>query len=93
MDIPCKTDMKKQSGVAISGMTKYVHTVLSPLDMEVITSFKDEMFISHLCDGHTSVISLAGLVAGCGDPSLTPDGSKSFSIVLIPTQIHVDYGD
>eukprot|EP00957_Ditylum_brightwellii_P175154 13335079-Ditylum_brightwellii.AAC.1 len=30
----CKTDMKKQSGVAISGTAKYVHTVLSPLDME-----------------------------------------------------------
>ena len=41
--------MKEQSGVAISGMAKYVHTVLSPLDMEVISSFQDEMFISHLC--------------------------------------------
>eukprot|EP00957_Ditylum_brightwellii_P140339 10692551-Ditylum_brightwellii.AAC.1 len=30
----CKTDMKKQSGIAISGTAKYVHTVLSPLDME-----------------------------------------------------------
>eukprot|EP00957_Ditylum_brightwellii_P017813 1341061-Ditylum_brightwellii.AAC.1 len=30
----CKTDMEKQSGVAISGTAKYMHTVLSPLDME-----------------------------------------------------------
>eukprot|EP00957_Ditylum_brightwellii_P071511 5436925-Ditylum_brightwellii.AAC.1 len=37
----CKTDMKKQSGVAISGTAKYVHTVLPPLDMEVVSSFKD----------------------------------------------------
>eukprot|EP00957_Ditylum_brightwellii_P164333 12510556-Ditylum_brightwellii.AAC.1 len=45
----CKTDMKKKSGVSISGTAKYVQTVPSPLDMEVISSFKDEMFISHLC--------------------------------------------
>ena len=45
----CQTDTKKQSGVAISGMAKYAHTVLSPLDMEVISSFQDETFISHLC--------------------------------------------
>eukprot|EP00957_Ditylum_brightwellii_P211241 15365942-Ditylum_brightwellii.AAC.1 len=30
----CKTDTKKQSGVAISGTAKYVHTVLSHLDMK-----------------------------------------------------------
>eukprot|EP00957_Ditylum_brightwellii_P203880 15336641-Ditylum_brightwellii.AAC.1 len=30
----CKTDMEKQSGAAISGTAKYMHTVLSPLDME-----------------------------------------------------------
>eukprot|EP00957_Ditylum_brightwellii_P126382 9634388-Ditylum_brightwellii.AAC.1 len=45
----CKTDMKKQSGVAIAGTAKFLYTVLSLLDMEVISSFKDEMFISHLC--------------------------------------------
>eukprot|EP00957_Ditylum_brightwellii_P128324 9787814-Ditylum_brightwellii.AAC.1 len=38
----CKTDMKKQSGAAISGTAKYVHTVLSPLDIEVVSSFEDE---------------------------------------------------
>eukprot|EP00957_Ditylum_brightwellii_P056319 4269616-Ditylum_brightwellii.AAC.1 len=30
----CKTDMKKQSVGAVSGTAKYVHTILSPLDME-----------------------------------------------------------
>ena len=39
------------------------------------------------------VISLAGLVAGCGTFGLIPGGSESLSIVSIPTQIHVDYGD
>eukprot|EP00957_Ditylum_brightwellii_P160054 12183668-Ditylum_brightwellii.AAC.1 len=38
----CKTGMKKQTGVAIFGTAKYVHTLLSPLDIEIISSFKDE---------------------------------------------------
>eukprot|EP00957_Ditylum_brightwellii_P055541 4209224-Ditylum_brightwellii.AAC.1 len=38
----CKTNMEKQTGVAISGTAKYVHTVLIPLKMEVVSSFKDE---------------------------------------------------
>eukprot|EP00957_Ditylum_brightwellii_P107893 8230496-Ditylum_brightwellii.AAC.1 len=44
----CKTDLKKQSVGAMSGTAKYVHTVLSPLDLEIISSFEDERFISHL---------------------------------------------
>eukprot|EP00957_Ditylum_brightwellii_P006136 464440-Ditylum_brightwellii.AAC.1 len=47
--------MKKQSGVAIPGMAKYVHTVLPPLDMEVISSFKDVMFISYLCANYVTL--------------------------------------
>eukprot|EP00957_Ditylum_brightwellii_P011488 868542-Ditylum_brightwellii.AAC.1 len=50
----CKTDMKKQYGVAISITAKYVHTVLSPLYMKVISSFKDELFTSHLCANYMS---------------------------------------
>eukprot|EP00957_Ditylum_brightwellii_P184688 14065926-Ditylum_brightwellii.AAC.1 len=45
----CKTNMKKQPGVAISGTAKYVHIVLSPLGMENIASFEDKGFISCLC--------------------------------------------
>eukprot|EP00957_Ditylum_brightwellii_P136634 10419969-Ditylum_brightwellii.AAC.1 len=38
----CKTDIKKQPVGAISGTAKYVHTVMSLLDMEVISSSEDE---------------------------------------------------
>eukprot|EP00957_Ditylum_brightwellii_P045548 3453546-Ditylum_brightwellii.AAC.1 len=51
----CKTDIKKQSVVATSGTAKYVHTVLSPLDMGIISSFEDEMFISYLCANYIHV--------------------------------------
>eukprot|EP00957_Ditylum_brightwellii_P075033 5702333-Ditylum_brightwellii.AAC.1 len=86
--------MEKQSGVTISCTAKYVHTVLSPLDMGVILSFKDEI-MDHLKIGLggccTIVISLAGLMASCSPSSPILRVSKSFSTVLIPTQIHVDY--
>eukprot|EP00957_Ditylum_brightwellii_P107491 8201616-Ditylum_brightwellii.AAC.1 len=38
----CNTDMQKKSVAALSGTAKYVHKVLSPLDMEVISSFEDK---------------------------------------------------
>eukprot|EP00957_Ditylum_brightwellii_P203233 15333798-Ditylum_brightwellii.AAC.1 len=88
----CQTNMKKQSGVAISGMAKYVHMVLSPLDMEVISSFQDEMFIAYFCANYygtfgnwakgcrTIVTSLAGLMAGLGTSSSIPGGSESFPL-------------
>eukprot|EP00957_Ditylum_brightwellii_P192433 14650728-Ditylum_brightwellii.AAC.1 len=61
--------MKKQSGVAISGMAKYVHTVLSALDTDVISLFQDEIpkHSGHWAKGcRTIVFSPAGLLAVLG---------------------------
>ena len=45
----CQTESENQSTVSSTGLAKYVLTVLSPLDLEIGTSFEDEKFLSYLC--------------------------------------------
>ena len=45
----CQTESKNQSTVSSTSLAKYVLTVLSPLDLEIGTSFEDEKFLSYLC--------------------------------------------
>eukprot|EP00957_Ditylum_brightwellii_P036604 2773460-Ditylum_brightwellii.AAC.1 len=41
-----KTDLKKYHMGIVAGTAKYVHMLLSPLDLEIISSFEDERFMN-----------------------------------------------